>query len=118
MFRMPFEYRSMSATSTAGETSLARAASPAAQGFSHSLERDRDTLPDTDTHRAQRKPPLCALQLIHRGRDKTRAAHAERMTERNRAAVRIDARIIVGDAEHAQHRQPLRCERFVEFDHI
>ncbi len=34
------------------------------------------------------------------------------------AAVRVHARIVVGDAEHAQHRQTLRRKRLVQLDHV
>ena len=40
------------------------------------------------------------------------------MAERNRATVRIYARIVVGDAKLTQHRQTLRGEGFVQLDHI
>ena len=40
------------------------------------------------------------------------------MTERDRAAVRVDARIVVGDAELAQARERLRGERLVQLDHV
>ena len=37
---------------------------------------------------------------------------------RDRAAVRIDMRRIVGQAEVARHRQRLRGEGFVQLDHV
>ena len=40
------------------------------------------------------------------------------MTEGNGAAVRVDARIVVAQAERAQYRQPLRGEGFVQFNHV
>lgn len=40
------------------------------------------------------------------------------MAERNRAAVRIDARIVVCDTEHPQHHEGLRRERFVQLDRV
>jgi hypothetical protein len=40
------------------------------------------------------------------------------MAERDRAAVRVHARIVVAQAELAQHRQALRGEGFVQFDEV
>ena len=42
------------------------------------------------------------FQPVRRRQRQTRARHAERMTERDRAAVRIDLRRIVGQPELAQ----------------
>ena len=81
-----------------------------------SLHRDCNALADTDTHRAKRKTALRTLQLIHCGRHQTRAAHAERVVECNRAAIRIHASVVVGHAECAQHRDALRSERLIQFD--
>ena len=58
------------------------------------------------------------VQLIDRGRHQPRAAGAERVAERDRAAVRVDARVVVGQAEVAQHGQPLRGEGLVQLDHV
>ena len=62
------------------------------------LEHQRDALADADAHRAQRVAAAAAVQLVHRGRHQPRAARAERMAERDRAAVRVDARVVVGEA--------------------
>ena len=64
---------------------------------------------------ARRDP---ALQLQRGGADQARARHAERMAERDGAAVGIDVRGVVGNAELAQHRQRLAGERLVELDDV
>ena len=40
------------------------------------------------------------------------------MAERDRAAVGVHARIVVGEAELAEHREALRGEGLVQFDHV
>ena len=47
-----------------------------------------------------------------------RAGHAERVAERDGAAVRVDVRRVVGQAEVAQHGEALRGEGLVELDHV
>src|SRR5579871_3056400 len=66
---------------------------------SDTLDRDRDALTDADAHRRERPPAACLAQFERGGPGDAGARHAERMAERNRPAVRIDARIVVGDAE-------------------
>jgi hypothetical protein len=39
------------------------------------------------------------------------------VAQRNRAAVRIHARIVVGKAQFARDRQPLRGEGFIDLDY-
>src|SRR5471030_1263437 len=85
---------------------------------SNALDDDGDALPHADAHGAQRVAPAAALQLVHRGRHQARAAHAQRMAERDGAAVRIDARVVVAQAERAQHRQSLRGKGLVQFDDV
>ena len=60
-------------------------------------------------------PPV-SCELVRRGEQQPRARHAERMTERDRAAVRIDPRIVVGEAELAETGERLRGEGFVQLD--
>ena len=40
------------------------------------------------------------------------------MADGDGAAIRIDARIVIGQTMIARHRQSLRGERFVEFDDV
>src|SRR6476469_2399313 len=67
----------------------------------HALHDHRDALPDADAHRAQRIALLGLLELVAGSRDQACAAHAEWMAERDRAAVRVDARVVVLEAELA-----------------
>src|SRR5580765_6916280 len=85
---------------------------------SNTLDEHRDTLPNAYAHGTQGITTAAALQLIHCRRHQARTTHPERMAERNRAAVRIDARVVVGHAELPQYRQTLGSESFVEFDDI
>ena len=62
-------------------------------------------------------PPV-ALQLLGRGQREARARHAERMAERDRAAVGVHLRRVVGKAELAEHGEALRGEGLVQFDHV
>ena len=59
-----------------------------------------------------------ALQLLGRGQSEARARHAERMAERDRAAVGVHMRRVVGEAELAHHGEALGGEGFVQFDHV
>jgi hypothetical protein len=59
-----------------------------------------------------------SLQLQRSGAGDARAGHAERVAERNRAAVRVDVLRVVGDAELAEHRDALGGEGFVELDDV
>ena len=67
---------------------------------------------------AERVAAAAALQLLGRGQREARARHAERMAERDRAAVGVHVRRVVGKAELAQHRQALGGEGLVQFDHV
>jgi hypothetical protein len=49
---------------------------------------------------------LRRLQFVGSGGDQPGAAHAERVADGDRAAVGIHARLVVGQAEVAQHGQP------------
>ena len=51
------------------------------------------------------------LQLERRGAGDARAGHAERMAERDGAAIRIHVRRVLGNAELAQHRERLARRR-------
>src|SRR5258708_28215828 len=54
------------------------------------LDRHRDALPDADAHRRQRPAAAALLHAVHRGHRQPRAAHAEGVTQRDGAAMRID----------------------------
>src|SRR5690349_10823101 len=54
----------------------------------------RGRLPEADAHRDQAVPPLAPLELVHDRRDQARARSAERMPERDRAAVDVELALI------------------------
>src|SRR6202158_6161505 len=84
----------------------------------HHLDRHRDALPDADAHRGERALAAALLHAVHRGHGEARAAHAERVAERDGAAMRVDEIGIVLDAELAQAGDALRGEGFIELDQI
>ena len=58
------------------------------------------------------------VQFCCRGQRKSCAAHPQRMTKRNRAAVGVDLRRIIRNSQRTRHRKSLRCESLIHFDHI
>ena len=82
----------------------------------HSLQHRRNSLPYADTHGAQRIPGFCAPELIHRGRGETSATGSERMPERNRSAIRIHVRSVIGKTEISQNCERLGGERFIQLN--
>ncbi|EGE61062.1 hypothetical protein RHECNPAF_1260041 [Rhizobium etli CNPAF512] len=85
---------------------------------SNPFERDRDPLPDADAHRRQRISSAGLVKLERRRAGDAGARHAQRMAERDRAAIAVDPLIVIGNAERAQHRQPLAGKGLVEFDDV
>src|SRR6187399_2089786 len=83
-----------------------------------SFDRERNPLPHADAHAGERALAALLDHLMRRRDDKPRAGHAERMTERDGAAVRIDVLGVVRKPELAEARQRLRGERLVQFDHV
>src|SRR5947199_7210669 len=63
------------------------------------LDRHRDALPDADAHGRQRPSTAALLHAMHRGHCQPRAAHAQGMTERDGAAMRVDEIGVLFDAE-------------------
>jgi len=57
---------------------------------SNAFDDDGDTLADTDAHGAQSVSTAGSVKLVHGRDDKARTASAERMSERNGSAVRIN----------------------------
>src|SRR5580704_6740029 len=84
----------------------------------NSLHCQRHALADADAHGGKRALATALFEAVYRSECQPRAGHAERMTERNSAAMRVDVLGIVGDAELAQHRKTLRGESLVQFDQI
>ena len=64
----------------------------------HALQNHRDPLAHADAHGAQRVAALGAMQLVHRGCYQASSAGAQRMSQRNCAAVGIHLRRIVRQA--------------------
>src|SRR5947209_13270289 len=93
-------------------------ATPPMAGSLHPFERERDSLADTDAHGGKRARAAAAPELLGRGQRQPRAGHAERVAERDRAAIGVYVRRIVGKAKLAQDREALRGEGFVQFDHV
>src|SRR3954471_18193373 len=62
---------------------------------SRALEHGRHALPHADAHGSERIALARALQLPRGGEQQACAAHPERMPERDRAAVRVDAKVVV-----------------------
>src|SRR5438477_13023006 len=83
-----------------------------------SLDRHGDALADTDAHGGERALATALLHAVHRRQRQPRAAHAQRMAERNRAAMRIDEIGILLDAQLAQASDTLRSEGLIELDQI
>jgi hypothetical protein len=81
------------------------------------LDDHRDALADADAHRAQRVARAAAAQFMGGGQHEAGAAHAERVAERDGAAIGVDVRRVVGKAELAQDRERLGGEGFVKLDH-
>ena len=81
------------------------------------LDRQRDALPDADAHGGEPELAAAARELEGGVAGEAGARHAERMAERDRAAVRVDVLGILRDAELAQAGDRLRGEGLVELDH-
>src|SRR3954447_5560065 len=80
------------------------------------LDRHCDALADADAHGGERAFAAALFHAVDRGHRQPRAAHAERMPERDRAAMRIDEIGVVPDAELAQAGDALRGKGFIELD--
>ena len=84
----------------------------------HALDDHRDPLTDADAHRAQGVASTRSPKLVERRGHQPRAAGAKRMTECNRAAIRIDVESVIGESVVARDSKRLCCERFVQFDDV
>src|SRR5437870_4218935 len=82
------------------------------------LHRQRHALTDAGAPRGERALAPDLVQLMRRRHRDARPRHAERMAERDRAAIRIDVFGIVRKPELAHHGETLRGECLVEFDHV
>jgi len=68
-----------------------------------------------DTHRHHAVARVAALEFAHKRGREFCAGAAERVSQRNRAAIRIYPRGI--EIRLLNHGQRLRRERFIQFDH-
>ena len=68
----------------------------------YAFECERHTLTDSDAHRGKPKLAAAVLEAVSRRQRQTRARHAERMTKRNRTAVRVDVLGIIGKPQLPQ----------------
>jgi len=71
-------------------------------GSLYAFDGEGDALADADAHGGESAAATGFLQLVDGGEDKPRAAHAERVTERDGSAVGIDVRCVVGETQLAQ----------------
>jgi MFS family permease len=86
--------------------------------YSHPLEDQGNALAHADAHGAQRVLARVLVQAVHGGGDQARAAGAQRVAQRNGAAPGVHARVVVLEAQPAQHGQALRGKGFVQLDHV
>src|SRR5690349_2399153 len=84
----------------------------------HPFERQRDSLSDADAHGGQRELAAGPLELFGRRHREARAGHAQRVPERDRAAVRVHLRRVVREPQLAQDGESLGRERLVQLDDV
>src|ERR1700741_2736473 len=82
------------------------------------LDRNRNALANADAHGGKRAFSAALLHAVDGGQRKPRTAHAKRMAERDRAAMRIDEIGILLHAELTQAGYALGREGFIELDQI
>src|SRR5688572_10117293 len=80
------------------------------------LEETRGTLPTTNTHGDDAVAGFAAKELVGDGADHARAGHAERVADRDRAAVRIQ--LLHRDAELVAAVDDLGREGLVQLPHV
>src|SRR3954447_8997849 len=73
-------------------------------------------LAHADAEGREAVPAAATPELVQQAHDETGAAHPERVAERDRAAVHVDALGI--EAELADHDQALRGEGLVQLDEV
>src|SRR5262245_12955538 len=87
-------------------------------GLLYALHDQRRALPHAYAHGAQAFLATALLELMHGGQDQASAAGAQWMAEGDGAAVRVDPRVVIGDAQITGYRQALSSEGLVQFDHV
>ena len=80
------------------------------------LEQSRRAHAAADAHRHEPSAAAALAELVDELRRELRARRAERMTERDRAAV--DVHFLLRNPELAHDRDDLRRERLVELDQV
>src|SRR5205085_2500991 len=80
------------------------------------LEERRLALTHADAEGGEPVVPAAAAQLVQERDDEPRAAHPERMAERDRAAVHVH--LLLVEPELADDDEALRRERLVELDEV
>src|SRR3954453_13750327 len=88
------------------------------EGNLHPFEREGDSLADADAHGRQRELTAVPLQLLGGGEREAGTRHAERMAERDRAAVGVHLLGIVREAELTEDGKTLSGECLVQLDHV
>ena len=73
-------------------------------------------LPHADTQRCKPQVAVATAQLVQERDDEPRAAHPERMAERDRATVHVHAFLV--EPELAADRERLRGEGLVQLDEV
>src|SRR5690606_3816619 len=95
---------------------VAESREPRGAGSGGALEHTSDALPDADAHARQAPFAVRAAQVVDQGRGDARARAAERMTQGDRAAERVD---LVGvELERADAGEGLAGEGLVELDRV
>src|SRR5919204_52230 len=85
-------------------------------GGSDPLDDRRDPLPAADAERGEAVALLTLAQLVHQRQREARAGCAERMAQRDRAAIHVRALAI--EPEVLLHREVLRREGLVDLDEV
>src|SRR5215212_3407198 len=82
----------------------------------NTLDDHRNPLPSADARGGEAVALLAAAQLVENRQQEARAGGAERMAERDRAAV--DVQLLLVDVELFRDREDLSRERFVDLDEV
>src|SRR3546814_16707609 len=71
-----------------------------------------------DAQGCKTEPATGPLELMHEGHGKACARHAERVAERDGAAVGVDMGGVIGKPERAQHGERLAGEGIIQPDRV
>src|SRR5205814_2041998 len=105
-------------SSTAKIAASSIVATSPTRGSLYLLQSERDSLADSDAHGGEAELSAIALQFLGGGKREARTGHSQRVAERDGAAVRIHASVVVGNAELPKDGEALRGEGLVELDHV